>query len=105
MVSIGDEKPDLELRKLIRSHVMQGKNRGRILPPRKRKPKTTEIQDIPASSHSGLEERLVRPNPSSAIVFHTAVPVTVPRKFGSSLSSVQFADAVDPGKVEVVIRR
>ncbi len=80
VVSTDLEKPNAELRNFIRSHCMLGKNRGRILPPRKRKPKKT------------------------ATVSHHTLPDIVPRKFGSDLSAIRFADAVEPRVVEVVLQ-
>ena len=32
------------------------------------------------------------------------LPVTVPRKFGSDLSTIRFTDAIEPGQVEVVLQ-
>ena len=79
VVSTDAEKQTPELRKLIRSHCMLGKNRGKTLPQRKGKSRTTT-----AASRQLL-------------------PATVPRKFGSDLSPVPFADAVEPSVVEVVL--
>ena len=105
VVSTGVEKPNPELRKFIRSHVMLGKNRGKTLPPRKREPKRVQEVSSPSSdastaSVSGPDGDLVGPSATS----HPVLPVTVPRKFGSAVSTICFADAVEPGTVEVVLQ-
>lgn len=99
VVSTDVEKPNPNLRKFIRSHCMLGKNRGKTLPPRKRKVDRTRTQDASTS-------------PASPAAYTTTTasrhiqtsPVTVPRKFGSNLSTVRFADQVEQGAVEVVLR-
>lgn len=99
MVSTGMEKANPELRKLIRSHVMQGKNRGKTLPQRKRKPK--RMQDV-----SALSSRDLNPGASSAASTTSppAPAISVSRKLGSDLSGFSWADAVEPRAVEVVLR-
>jgi hypothetical protein len=97
VVSTGTEKPDPELRKLIRSHVMLGKNRGKILPTRKRKPKGSE------PSASDLDEDAEARYFASSTASHS-LPVAVPRALGSGMSTICFADALEPGTIEVVLR-
>lgn len=81
LVSTGPvEKHNVEVRKLIRTHVMIGKNRGRVLPPRKKKKNVTPL------------------NESSPIL-----PVAISRKFGSDLSAVQFAENVTPEAVDSIL--
>jgi hypothetical protein len=88
VVSTSVEKPNPELRKLIRSHVMMGKNRGKKFPPQKRGSK-----------------RMQKGPPTSTIpASHPILPVTTPRKFGSDVSTISFADAVEPATVEVVLK-
>jgi hypothetical protein len=121
MVKTGVEKFDLESRKLIRSHVMMGKNLGKKLekprPARKRKRHNGVVQkEVPAfplssdklSSHGSQ----VGPSLSSSSTTTTGFnshpvlqpPATVPRKFGSDASTICFADAVEPGTVEIVLQ-
>jgi hypothetical protein len=109
VVSTGVEKPNPELRKFIRSHVMLGKNRRKTYPPRKRKPKggqdvASSISDASLAVASGPDRDLVGPSVSSAMASHPVLPVAVPRKFGSDVSTIPFADAVEPGTVDVVLR-
>lgn len=95
VVSTDVEKPNPELRKFIRSHCMLGKNRGKTLPPRKRKPKRT--QDASTSSESPASS-------TTTTVSRHILPVTVPRKFGSDLSTIRFANTVEPRVAEVVLQ-
>ncbi|KAF2648763.1 hypothetical protein K491DRAFT_612108, partial [Lophiostoma macrostomum CBS 122681] len=76
VVSNNLKKPDPDLRKVIRSHVMLGKNQGRILPPRKKKPRSKGIASkVPKNS------------------------------FGSYLSGLCLAaDDVEPKNLEVVLK-
>ncbi|EXJ86575.1 hypothetical protein A1O3_03528 [Capronia epimyces CBS 606.96] len=73
-------KADPEMRKLIRSHCMLGKNRGRILHSR-RMPKTVvpPVPDLEAAS-------------------------AIPNKLGSELSLLRFADSVEPSTLWEVLR-
>ncbi|CAG8972912.1 hypothetical protein HYALB_00001332 [Hymenoscyphus albidus] len=86
VVSTGPvEKHNAEVRKLIRTHVMLGKNRGRVLPPRKKKNK-----DVEASlSEKPLSE---------------SVTTCTPRNFGSDLCAVRFADTVTPEAITSILR-
>ena len=93
VVSTSTEKPDPEVRKLIRSHVMLGKNQGKTRRPRKRE----VMNSVDKSSH---DQDLGRSSESSIIASHSVIPP----KVGSNLSTVQFAEAVEPEKVEVVLR-
>ncbi|KAF4632202.1 hypothetical protein G7Y89_g5924 [Cudoniella acicularis] len=112
VVSSSVEKPNPELRKFIRSHVMIGKNRGKTLPPRKRKQKG--LQDGSFSSPDAISASPPSPGEFSAsstattatTVSHPVLPVqvTVPRKFGSDVSTIRFAAAVQPGTVEIVLQ-
>lgn len=77
---------------------MLGKNRGKTLPSRKRKPKWTQ------DDASLLSESIEESSSTTTTTSHHPLPVTVPRKFGSDLSAIQFASAVDPKVVEVVLR-
>ena len=81
MVTTDAEKFNPESRKLIRSHVMMGKNLGKTRPPRKRREEEGVFESRP----------VLQP------------PTTIPRKFGSDASTICVADAVKPGTVEVVL--
>ena len=92
---------------------MLGKNLGKSLikprPLRKRALKgsldTSSLSsDASAASALGPDGDLDGPGVSSTMASHKRNPVTVPRKFGSDLSAIHFADAVEPGAVEVVLQ-
>ncbi|MCJ1281112.1 hypothetical protein MMC26_000430 [Xylographa opegraphella] len=95
VVSTDAKKPNPELRKFIRSHCMLGKNRGKTLPLRKKKPRRTQDASNPSESPASS---------TTTTVSRHILPVTVPRKFGSDLSTIRFADAVEPAAVEVVLQ-
>lgn len=105
VVSTDLAKPHPELRKLIRSHVMVGKNRGRRLPPRKTKRTNGQYPSTSSSSSSASgspsTSLSISPTVSDALV---RVHTPSPRKFGSECSTVRFADNVEPGTVEVVLQ-
>lgn len=69
------DKADPETRKLIRSHCMLGKNRGKILHSR-RKPKREILVEATSA---------------------------VPNKLGSELSLLQFADSIEPSTLWEVL--
>ncbi|KAK3358803.1 hypothetical protein B0T25DRAFT_599686 [Lasiosphaeria hispida] len=96
VVSTDLEKPDANLRKLIRSHVMQGKNRGKTHPHRARKRKG--VLDAPESLTC-----LEGPD-SNASSSGVVLPILAPRRFGSELSTICFPDGVEPKTVEVVLQ-
>ncbi|KAI1759219.1 hypothetical protein GGR53DRAFT_527819 [Hypoxylon sp. FL1150] len=93
IVSTGTKKPpDPELRKLIRSHVMLGKNRGKILPPKKEKIASPNTVIGSNSDNSSLDHECVNTslaNPTLNII---------PRKVGSDLSFIRFADILSIAK-------
>ncbi|KAI1765462.1 hypothetical protein GGR53DRAFT_261179 [Hypoxylon sp. FL1150] len=109
IVSTDIEKPNPNLRKFIRSHVMLGKNRGKTRSVEKKRQRATE--DVPVvTPHTSTVDTL-NPNEqsiSSAVASTTAsqpiLPLTIPRKFGSDISSMSFPDAVEPRTVEVVLK-
>lgn len=86
VVSTGLEKPSPKLRRLIRSHVMLGKNRGKALPHRRKKPK--ETQDHSLSKASRLLPNASDPNEdrvssSASTVSPDPLPIlatAIPRK-------------------------
>ncbi|KIW46712.1 hypothetical protein, variant [Exophiala oligosperma] len=81
-------KTDPEMRKLIRSHCMLGKNRGKILHSR-RKPKTV----VPISVSRPVQQVLDLEPASS-----------VPNRLGSELSLLRFADSVEPSTLWEVLK-
>ncbi|KAK4158673.1 hypothetical protein QBC43DRAFT_248993 [Cladorrhinum sp. PSN259] len=122
VVSTGTEKADPELRKFIRSHVMQGKNKGKKLPSRKRKPTaatatspaaaTTASQGqtgsavAPLSSRGGGLMPVVAPphqqKPGEQLF---DITVTLQRNRLSSASCMSYADKnIEPYAVEVVFQ-
>lgn len=93
VVATGKERPDPEMRKLIRSHVMIGKNRGRTLPLRK------------PSKRKRVQDTSLGPNrPFSDMVPHPVLPLTIPHNFGTELSTIPFPGSVEPLTVDVVLQ-
>jgi hypothetical protein len=86
VISTSMNKVDPEMRKLIRSHCMLGKNRGRVLHSR-RKPKTVFPVSEPVQNLLDLE-----------------VASAVPNKLGSELSLLRFADSVEPSMLWEVLK-
>ncbi|KAK3389938.1 hypothetical protein B0H63DRAFT_105702 [Podospora didyma] len=109
LVSTGVEKPNPELRRFIRSHVMLGKNLGRALPPRTTRRRRRKENVTPSSTGDveGLDKDQLEPLPSlnSLSRTHRVLPIPeVPRKFGSNMSSIRFTETIDPEVVEVVLQ-
>jgi hypothetical protein len=95
LVSTDVEKPDADLRKFIRSHVMQGKNKGKTPRPHVKKPrkrKHTLPESGAAKSSNDTDQRT------------TQYSALVPKKFGATWSSVHLPAGVDPTSVEVVLQ-
>lgn len=113
-----------EDRKLIRSHVMRGKNLGRIRPlGSKFRPASPEVpHDIPcpdspradssslsSSSPQSTSESSNSTTPSacseqaSAILAGSTTHIPSPRNFGSFTSAVAFADRVKPETMDIVL--
>jgi hypothetical protein len=79
---------------------MIGKNRGKTLPHRKKRPgRTLDNASLLSESVEGSSTTATTTTTS-----HHALLATVPRKLGSELSAIQFASAVEPEVVEVVLR-
>jgi hypothetical protein len=87
-------RPDAETRKFIRSYVMLGKNR-RKTPLRSSNDNTVEQAYSVPSTGKVLHTQGSR--------IRTGLPV-IPGKVGSDLSTIQFADNVEIGVMETVIR-
>ncbi|KAI1097272.1 hypothetical protein F4804DRAFT_183348 [Jackrogersella minutella] len=95
IVSTG-AKLDPELRKFVRSHVMQGKNRGRILRPRYQKSVELNVKESNKGTSSKDDECA---DESQA----PAYPPTIPNRVGSDLSFMPLADTMDESTVSVII--
>lgn len=98
VVSTGTKKPDPEMRRLIRSTVMIGKNRGKTLIPRKKKSigsSTVVVSngDNPSTDHECPKASLA-----------TATLDIIPRKVGSDLSFIRFADTIDESAIGVILQ-
>ncbi|KAI1080350.1 hypothetical protein F5B20DRAFT_540274 [Whalleya microplaca] len=93
IVSTDAKKTDPAMRKLIRTHVMIGKNRGRTLPSRTRKP-TQLWAKVNRTSTEGSDE--------SADSFTTKSSLVVPSRVGTDVSFIQFADTVEPSSIAVI---
>ncbi|KAI1771129.1 hypothetical protein F4818DRAFT_213531 [Hypoxylon cercidicola] len=112
LVSTGIEKPDPKLRKLIRSHVMIGKNRGKTRSAGKKRQEA--IEGVPSSDPHTLavdasdtldtDEALAPSTVAATAASQPVLTLTIPRKFGSDMASMRFPDAVEPGTVEVVLK-
>lgn len=96
VVSTSLDKPDPNLRKFIRKHVMMGKNRGKTRPTKKKEKKAIGLSEM---SHPAKDLTKSSSN-VSLIVRHHPIPPNV----GSELSTVHFADDVDLSTVAVVLR-
>lgn len=87
IVTTDRRKVDPETRKLIRSHVMQGKNRVKV---RKKPRDPAEGVDSPGVLALAAENRFV-------------LSLTIPTPTCSDLSTVSFADDVEPAQVADVL--
>ncbi|KAE8149574.1 hypothetical protein BDV25DRAFT_156084 [Aspergillus avenaceus] len=83
ILSTGGKKCDPDTRKLIRSHVMLGKNRGKS-----RRAKCDDVKVVPPKGRHAVQEK----QSSSP----TEPFGCIPMKVGSEASLVPFADNVDP---------
>ena len=95
-MSTSADKYSPEARKLIRRHVMLGKNQGKTWPPRR-------LEARKSADKSSSDEIPDRQPSGSLITLSHSISV-IPPKIGSDLSTVRFADAVEPCVVEVVFR-
>ncbi|KAI2465474.1 hypothetical protein F4781DRAFT_424738 [Annulohypoxylon bovei var. microspora] len=95
IVSTGT-KTDPGLRKLIRSHVMKGKNRGRIMRPNYNKAVELDVIVDPNENISKLNEG------SYSLLALAYLPI-IPKRVGSDLSLTRFADKIDEPTVNIII--
>ncbi|KAI0884091.1 uncharacterized protein GGS22DRAFT_189221 [Annulohypoxylon maeteangense] len=100
VVSTSLDKPDPNLRKFIRKHVMMGKNRGKTRPTKKREKKALELD---LSEVADPTIHLTKP-PAASNSSLVVTRLPIPPKVGSELSTVHFADDVDLSTVAVVLR-
>ncbi|KAK7213782.1 hypothetical protein V2G26_020960 [Clonostachys chloroleuca] len=85
IVSRDLEKADATTRKLIRSHVMQGKKKMRVRPRKSMQVQAVVIQPIPkAESEATLAEEM-----------RHRYTTSMPRRVGSDLSFIDFADDIE----------
>ena len=126
MVKTGADKFNVEDRKIIRSHVMKGKNLGKIRPPRRRRdldwddlrqnvlsslpspsdsdtssPATTKGRDGSSSPRASSSSSTTPLSECYPVILS---PASIPRKFGSVASAICFADSVKPATVDVVLQ-
>ncbi|KAI0144386.1 hypothetical protein GGR57DRAFT_482405 [Xylariaceae sp. FL1272] len=88
-----DKKSDVAERKLIRRHVMIGKNRGKVFPNRKKPNKNADPEQPVARG----EARKLHLHPQT-------IACESPRRVGGELSCVALGDSVDTSVVETVIQ-
>lgn len=90
-MSTGLKEDDPEMRKLIRSHVMLGKNRGKSRPAKRKKPPVWEVVPAPGS-YDG-----------SSVMIQVSDSV-IPSRVGSDLSFVHFADKIEPSTIADILK-
>ncbi|KEY64585.1 hypothetical protein S7711_03645 [Stachybotrys chartarum IBT 7711] len=93
LVSTDKSRPDDETRKFIRSHVMLGKNRRKA--PLRRSPRTSVEHASPIYAVPSIG----KVHQTEGLRTRAGLSM-IPGKVGSDLSTIQFADDVDPGVVE-----
>ena len=94
VVATNLQKPDLTTRKYIRSHVMLGKNAGRVLPQRRKSPPHGK----PDSLKSFETE-------SEAYEYDSSIGLSSPsRRFAKRLSTLSPAEAIDPQKMNSILQ-
>ena len=93
LISTGVEKPNPEARKLIRSHVMLGRNQGKTLRFRRRQARESADKSSPGEEFGESSGSLIAASQS----------VILP-KIGSDLTTVRFADAVEPYMIEIILQ-
>ncbi|KAI0139588.1 hypothetical protein F4776DRAFT_616844 [Hypoxylon sp. NC0597] len=97
VVSTSLAKPDPNLRKFIRRHVMMGKNRGKTRQTKRKRQESSELRD------AANPEKLLTESSDRASLIATRHS-TIPPKVGSELSTIQLADAVEPSIVATVLQ-
>ena len=90
ILTTGGQKSDPATRKLIRSHVMLGKNKGKPRPSKRRKQQPWDTVP-PWDSVEGM----------SSIHDHIAA---IPRRVGSDWSFTQLADEIEPAALADILK-
>lgn len=99
--SLSLAKPDAEARKLIRRHVMLGKNRrASTSPGRQRATPTSWINGGHGSSYHHPQTLRDAADPAE----HTFPKINLPRKIGSELALVRFADDMTHNDLELIFK-
>ncbi|GMG41021.1 unnamed protein product [Aspergillus oryzae var. brunneus] len=96
IISTGIAKPDPDTRKLIRSHVMLGKNRGKY-----RRSGGHDQAELEHDETCNEKPRTLR-KPSGPLT--KRAPSTVPQRVGSEVSLLRFADTVEPALAVNIVR-
>ncbi|KIW06781.1 uncharacterized protein PV09_02465 [Verruconis gallopava] len=97
IVSTNMEKPDMQMRKFIRSHVMVGKNVGRTLPDRRKKKALPE--NAPKFSHNSSGSFMNTPDEAEECLSSASL------RFGNCLSTLGPADpSTDYHELNPVLR-
>ncbi|KAK3688708.1 hypothetical protein B0T22DRAFT_460111 [Podospora appendiculata] len=122
IVSTRPEDINSSTRKLIRSHVMLGKNRGKTRAAGQGAPRSTRERDTPATTtfrvlarsnrkfatskdeHHADEDNPVPPAPAAVDALAPTRPDSVPSRVGSDYSLIRFAGSIDPEIASVVVR-
>lgn len=93
VVCTGVEKLNPEARKLIRSHVMLGRNQGKTLRSKRGQARDSADKSSPEEDFGGSSGSLI-----------TASQSVILPKIGSDLTTVRFADAVEPYMIEIILQ-
>lgn len=126
VVTTGVAQFNVEDRKLIRSHVMKGKNLGRMRPlgsrfrraspvaatqldnPRRDSSSSPSLLSDSSSPRSSESSASTTPSAcsdqSSPIDVEAALHISNPRNFGSLTSAVTFAESVKPETMDIVLQ-
>ncbi|KAI1465806.1 uncharacterized protein F4812DRAFT_466223 [Daldinia caldariorum] len=102
IVSTSTKKPDPEMRKFIRSHVMIGKNLGKILRPRRSKAgESSSSEESHDSRLRSSREKEGYDDDDDELI--TLTPVVVPRRVGGDFSFIRFADTIEDSSIAVIL--
>lgn len=122
IVQTGVANVNPEDRVLIRSHVMKGKNLGKIRPTSRRKDSSRVVMRYGCSSSPSSPSSSTTPGPNGHPVespskrsssyppaAHEPYPIiqsptTVPRQFGSIASTICLPDSLTPSSIEIVLQ-
>ncbi|KAE8415068.1 hypothetical protein BDV36DRAFT_263538 [Aspergillus pseudocaelatus] len=96
IISTGTGKPDPDTRKLIRSHVMLGKNQGKS-----RRSGRDDRAELEHDETCNAKSRTLRKQPGPLV---KRPPSIIPQRVGSEVSLLQFADTVEPALAVDIVR-